>query len=165
MFFFPPIIPAMIVPSFEDILSQRAVLCIIMMPQNMMLILEESKGGWQMNLWLCSLLCPWNLCERQTGADIVIHTLYWKMFYAQDQGKSMIYSQRLCHSQSSSSSSGKHYTISFYSFLLYIYFFLGPWMTFTPKWGKKSTRLGRFVNSTAYLGIEDQWGVSEMAPM
>lgn len=70
----------------------------------------------------------------------------------------MIYRQRLCHSQSSSSSSGKHYTISFYSFLLYIYFFPGALNDFHVKVKKKkNTRLGRFVNSTtAYLGIEDQ---------
>jgi hypothetical protein len=39
------------------------------------------------------------------------------------EGKSMMYIQRLCHSQSPFFSSGKHYTISFYSFLLHVYFF------------------------------------------
>lgn len=65
----------------------------------------------------------------------------------------MIYSKWLCHSQPSFLSAGNHYTNSFYSFLLYSYFFLQSWMTFMSNWKKES--LSRSVNSTTYLGIED----------
>lgn len=79
----------------------------------------------------------------------------------------MICSQWPCHSQPSSLSVGKHYTISFYSFLLYRCFFLGSWMTFMSNWKKKrgGGNLGRCVNNTAYLGIgDDLSGLPETAP-